>query len=73
MAGIEEDANVWAARAELYLAVLIRRLLRDDPPPADCAVARDLRAYAELFQADGLLRLDGLGAQALRLLVSAPA
>lgn len=63
-----EDPRVWAARVETGLAVFIRRLLREDPPPCDCAVARDLRDYAELLQADGQARLAAVGARRLRRL-----
>lgn len=60
------DPTVWDARTELALGTLIRRLLADDPPPADSLFAPDLELWAERLLADGRARLEDAGERFLR-------
>lgn len=57
----------WDARAELEVAVLIKRYLADRPPPPGARVADDLRCWAHRLELDGRARLAELAAPRLRV------
>jgi len=61
----------WDARAELDLALFIKRYLHENRPPAGSRLVADLADYAELLRSDGERRLDALHARRLRAATAA--
>jgi hypothetical protein len=64
--GDDDAAERWDARAEVDVAVLIRRYLSDHPPPASSELAADLRLWSQNLTHDGLARLEACGGRRLR-------
>lgn len=67
IAGEGADPIEWDARAEVAIAVMIRRYLAENPPPRSSRVAGDLAAWAENLDLDGQARLAARGAAHLRV------
>lgn len=65
--GAGVDAVEWDARAEVAIAVMIRRYLAENPAPRSSRVADDLAAWAETLDCDGQARLAAQGAAHLRV------
>ncbi len=53
----------WDARAEYDLGLIIRRYLRDNPPPSDALFADALDLLSERLIGHGRARLDQIGAE----------
>lgn len=59
-------ADEWDARAELDVAVMIARYLRENPPPEGARFADDLEKCSSNLCVHGHRRLDDLGTRQLR-------
>lgn len=65
--GGDTAGEVWDARAEVDVALMIRRYLAENPAPAETRVAWDFQAWASALEHDGRVRLAELEAAALRV------
>jgi hypothetical protein len=62
------SAELWDARAEVAIAVMIHRFLAERPPPDESALADDLQEWAAGLSCDGHARLRELGRSPLECL-----
>jgi hypothetical protein len=67
------DAEVWDARAEHDVGLLLRRYLRENPAPSGSLVAPELAATSEDLEKSGASQLSQLGARRLRSAPERPA
>lgn len=62
----EVEPELWAAQAQLEIAVLILRYLAGNPPPGPSQTHRDFRRWAEDLRLDGEDLLAARGLRSLR-------
>lgn len=65
--GVPDDAEVWDATFEVWLAASITAYLDRHPAPASSALAHDARLSAQSLARDARARLQAVGHQPVRL------